>query len=47
MTGLGIWKRSFSSATNEQLCELEHVISPLWASVFTNVNITGVKPNKL
>lgn len=47
MTGLGIWKRSFSSATNEQLCELEHVILALWASVFTNVNITGVKPNKL
>lgn len=38
---------SSSPATSEQLCDLEHVILPAWASVFANVKITRIKPNYL
>ena len=36
-----------SSAVNEQLCDLERVTLCLWASVFTNVKIMGVKLSNL
>lgn len=44
---LGIWKMTVSSAINEQLRDLEQVILCLWASVFTNVKITGIKLSNL
>ena len=44
---LGIWKMTVSSATNEQLCDLEQVTLCLWALVLRNVKTTRVNLSNL